>query len=274
MNTENKASEIQVKDALDSIAVIRQVMDRSEVNMNRMGILFLLYGLLNLLNGVISGLFSRFYTGVRNLPLEELTKRVSISSIIHQSITWIIWAVLFVIFIRIRLQMKRSESKYTMYLFDMWGVTLFMPILINIFTPIALHLLSLSTVSVLICTMSFQMLHYGMKCMSMFVTGKLTNKWVMKLISFIMLLLVPVMCCADLSAIGVANESAMDKLGTLGVYSYISDRLGLATYVVIIIYIVMGIVFLVRNRREANGVTKHSGDVSVEAETDDNKCAD
>ncbi len=275
MSNENKnTADIHVQDALDSIAVIRQVLNRSEFNMNRMGILFLLYGLLTLISNIVSSLMSTSYIGEKGLTLEELTRRVSISNTVNFCLIWIIWAVLLFLFIRIRLSMKHTESKYTMHLFDMWGVTLFIPILANIFTPIALRVFSMDMTAVLICNLAFQMLHYGMKCMSLFITGKLTKKWAMMLISIIMLILVPVMCCADLSAIGIADASVMDRLGAEGVYTYIYSRITLATYVIIFIYIIMGIILFVRSRRDSNGLTQHTGDVSVETETDDNKCAD
>ena len=122
----------KVQKAISDIAVIKQTMGKSRVQMKRLSQIFLLYGILQFVivgGRILSWLFWRnmdFY-----ISLEHFLLILQLSYVII-AVPYLIW----------RNELKKIENNYTLYLYDIWGFALFIIptiwlslILLNLFVP-------------------------------------------------------------------------------------------------------------------------------------------
>ena len=114
--SENQHSEENIKTAMEDIALIKRIINHTEINLRRLGWLFLVYGSATLAFLVFQIILT-FYTA-RTSRLEN----VATLSMIMTGLSYVVSIVLFVLFMRKRREIGKSENVYTMRLFDMWGV--------------------------------------------------------------------------------------------------------------------------------------------------------
>ena len=117
----DNSREESVRSAMEDIALIRRMIDHTEINMHRLGWLFLVYGLVFLAYSLFE-LFSTIIVA-RTSTLENAANL----SIILSLLTYVVIAVLFILFLRRRAALVKTETGHTMKLFDLWGVMMFAP---------------------------------------------------------------------------------------------------------------------------------------------------
>lgn len=233
--------EEQVQNALDSIAVIKQMLERSTVNMHKLGVLFLIYGAVTLVSIFLTTAFMVVLTAVAS---------VSTVSIVSHCINGLSIAVtigLFVMFMKKRKEMIRTESSYTMKLYDMWGIVLFGSFVVS--SVISIVATSMSQSGILAGAV-LNIMKYTAVCMCIFFTGHQIENKVLKAVSIIMLCVLPMLFAFDLSAVvGGAEEI----ISLYDAYVYLTARAGLANILTLVVYIVMGIFFIIKNRDNSHG---------------------
>ena len=117
-DSENQSSEENVKNAIEDVALIKRIINHAEINLRRLGWLFLVYGSATLAFLVFDNFLS-FYLA-RTASLQSVTNL----SIILVPLSYAVSIVLFILFIRKRRSIKKAENVYTIKLFDLWGVML------------------------------------------------------------------------------------------------------------------------------------------------------
>ena len=115
-----------MKTAMEDIALIKRIINHAEINLRRLGWLFLVYGSATLAFLAFDGVLS-FYTA-RTASLQSAANL----SIILAAFSYAVSIALFVLFIYKRRSIEKTESVYTMKLFDLWGVMLFAPAALDI----------------------------------------------------------------------------------------------------------------------------------------------
>ena len=117
----DNSREESVRSAMEDIALIRRMIDHTEINMHRLGWLFLVYGLVFFAYRMVE-LFSTVIVA-RTSTLEAAGN----VSIVFSLLTYVVVAVLFVLFLCKRATVVKNESEHTMKLFDLWGIMMFAP---------------------------------------------------------------------------------------------------------------------------------------------------
>ena len=152
---------------MEDIALIRRMIDHTEINMHRLGRLFLVYGLVFL----AYTLFEVFSTVIaaRTATLET-TANVSI---VLSLLTYVVIAVLFVLFLRKRAAIVKTESEHTMKLFDLWGVMMFAPAALDLVISLAAVIAasSMPAISSVLLRVVFSVMKNTALYMCIFFTG-------------------------------------------------------------------------------------------------------
>lgn len=232
--------EEQVQNALDSIAVIKQMLNRSTVNVHKLGVLFLIYGAVTLASSFLTTALMVVLTAVAN---------ISTVNIVSQCINGLSIAVtigLFVMFLKNRKKMIRTENSYTMKLYDMWGIVLFGSFVLS--AIISFAAVSMSQGGIMAGAV-LNIMKYTAVCMCIFFTGHQIENKVLKVVSIVMLCVLPMLFAFDLSPITGSTEIT----SILDAYSYLAARAGLANILTLVVYIVMGIYFIIRDRDNRHG---------------------
>ena len=97
----------------------------------------------------------------------------------------------------------------------------------------------------------FNIMKYAAVCMCIFFTGHYTGSMFMKIISLPLFILLPVICAFGTPFLD--NYSIADIKNVQEIYAYFSTKTSFVSIVLMLIYIVMGIVFLVKQRRQTDG---------------------
>lgn len=247
-STQTVSKEENVKSAIEDIALIKRIIDRSEINMHRLGWLFLVYGLVTFAFTVFRSALTVILSRVLSI------QAVSVLNYIFSGLSLAVMIALFVLFLRKRGSMVKNESVYTMKLFDMWGVMLFVPVVLGL-APMIIGLIGsafgMSEYTVLIYNVVFSIMKYSAVCMCIFFTGHYISSWFMKILSLALFILLPVMSSFSVPFI---DGTSLDTIGSaLELYAYFSVKTALASIILTLVYIVMGIVFLVKQRGSAYG---------------------
>ena len=241
-------AEEDVRTAIEDIAIIRRVIDRSEINLRRLGWLFLSYGAITftlfMLKSILLVILSRM------LSIEAVTTAIYIM----QGLSFAVSVCLFVFFVNMRKEMIRTESKYTMKLYDLWGVMLFVPVVLGL-APVIISLIGsfygASENTSLIYMFVFNIMRYAAVCMCVFFTGHYIGSMFMKIISLPMFILLPVICAFGAPFLDGYSLSTITGLPEL--YAYLTSKITFVSIILLLIYIVMGIVFLIKQRRNTDG---------------------
>ena len=242
---ENKET---LQTAIEDIAIIKRVIDRSEINLRRLGWLFLSYGAVTL-----------GFSLLKSIALIILTRYLSIDAIaitnyIMSGLSLIVTICLFVFFINMRREMIRGESKYTMKLYDLWGVMLFVPVVLGL-APMLIGLIGsffgASSDTPLIYMFVLNIMKYAAVCMCIFFTGHYTGSMFMKIVSLPLFILLPVICA--FGAPFLDNWHIEDMSNVTEFYAYFTTKITFVSIILMLIYVIMGIVFLVKQRRNSDG---------------------
>ena len=183
--SESRISEENVKTAMEDIALIKRIVNHSEINLRRLGWLFLVYGSVTLAFLVFDNILS-FYVA-RTSSLQSAANL----SIILMVLSYAVSITLFILFIRKRRRIEKTENVYTMKLFDLWGVMLFAPV------ALGLLLLLISLVSpsrnIVFGKTLLSFMKYGALCICVFFTGHYIGSRTMKIVAAALFILFPVL---------------------------------------------------------------------------------
>ena len=242
----DNTQEESVRSAMEDIALIRRIIDHTEINMHRLGRLFLVYGLVFLAYSLFE--FVATLIAVHTTSLET-TSNVSI---ILSFLTYAVVAVLFVLFLRKRAAIVKTESEHTMKLYDLWGVIMFVPAALELVLSLAavivgytLPMISIVFIRIALCAIKTTALS-----MCVFFTGHYTGSRVLKTISAVLILLLIALFTFGVSPEGAwmnADNYAAQLAGIAGI------RIRIASFVQILVYIGMGIYCIMKQRGSAHG---------------------
>ncbi len=241
--SENQRSEENVKTAMEDIALIKRIINHAEINLRRLGWLFLVYGstmLAFLVFQIILTLYSSHTAGLQ---------RTATLSIILSALSYAVSITLFILFMRKRRSIAKSENVYTMKLFDLWGVILFAPVALRLI----LLLIGLAVPS---CNIAFgrillSCMKYGALCLCIFFTGHYISSRAMKIIAAVLFILFPF-----LFIIPFPSFEALDynKITTaIEVYAYYDSKASIISLILPFVYIGMGIFSLKKQRGSVYG---------------------
>ena len=240
---ETQSSEENVKNAMDDIALIKRIINHAEINLRRLGWLFLVYGSATLAFLLFDNILT-FYTA-RSGSIQ----RAANLSIILMFLSYAVSITLFVLFIRKRRRIVKSENVYTMKLFDLWGIMLFAPAvleLILVLTNLAAPSRSLAFGKTLLRFMT-----YGALCICIFFTGHYISSRAMKFIAAVLCILFPVLFLIPFPFFDGANLDQTADM--LRVYAYFNAKTGLISLLLPFVYIGMGIFSLKKQRGSIYG---------------------
>lgn len=218
-----------IKAAISDIAVIKQTIEKSKINLQRLSGLFLCMGIVLVCTQILR----------RVAMLIAVNNRLpDIFLYILHLVPYITLTVLFIVFIKMRSGLKQTNNRYTLQLFDMWGIIMFAIPAVTIAISTTGLLLNRNN-GIYLSVMSFissitVMINYAAVITGMIFTGITINKRLLTIIGIILLLAVPLGILVYISRLsGEQNIIA----GILGITSTLC---GIARYV---IFIFMGIYF-------------------------------
>ncbi len=242
----NSSREESVRSAMEDIALIRRMINYSEINMHRLGWLFLVYGLVFL----AYSLFELFSTVIAaHTATLETTASISI---IFSFLTYAVVAVLFVLFLRKRAAIVKTESEYTMKLFDLWGVVMFVPaaleLVIALIGVIAAGRVPMGSVA--LQRVVLEVIKNTALYMCIFLTGQFTGSRFLKIASAVLVILMIALCTCGISpdGTGMSADSYLPQLTAI-----INMRSSIASFIRIFVYLGMGIYCIVKQRGSAHG---------------------
>ena len=239
--SENRHSEENIKTAMEDIALIKRIINHTEINLRRLGWLFLVYGSATLAFLVFKIVLT-FYTA-RTSRLEN----VATLSMIMTGLSYVVSIVLFVLFIRKRREIGKSENVYTMRLFDMWGVMLFAPVVLDLITQ--LIGLAVPSSNPAIGNTVLSCMKYGAVCICIFFTGHYISSPVMKIVAAGLFILFPVLFL--IPSFGTVDP---DEITTaIQVYSYMNTKTNIISLLLPFVYIGMGIFYMKKQRGSVYG---------------------
>ena len=241
---ENQRSEENVKTAMEDIALIKRIINHSEINLRRLGWLFLVYGSATLAFLVFQIVLTSYAARTSDL------QRVTTLSWILTALSYAVSIALFVLFMRKRRSIEKSENVYTMKLFDMWGVMLFAPVVLGfIQTLIGLAVPSSSNMAfgkTLLSCMKF-----GAICICIFFTGHYINSRAMKIIASVLSVLFPVLFLIQIPFWDSMDLNQITR--AVQVYAYLSAKINLISLILPFVYIGMGIFSMKKQRGSVYG---------------------
>ena len=241
--TENQISEGNVKTAMEDIALIKRIINHSEINLRRLGWLFLVYGSATLAFQVIQIVLT-FYTA-----RTASVRSVANLSMILSALSYAVSIALFILFVFKRRSIEKSENVYTMRLFDMWGVMLFAPVVLGLI-PLLISLAVPSSNAAFGNTLLIGM-KYGAICICIFFTGHYINSRAMKLIAAVLFILFPVLLLIPFPSFAAVD---FDEITTaIQVYSYFSAKTNMISLILPFVYIAMGIFSMKKQRGSVYG---------------------
>ena len=239
---ESQRSEESIKTAMEDIALIKRIINHAEINLHRLGWLFLVYGSATLAFQVLRTVLTS-YTA-RTARLES----VAALSIILTAVSYAVSIALFILYMRKRRSIEKNENVYTMRLFDMWGVMLFAPVVLSLI-PMLIGLVAPSW-GIVLWRAVLSCMKYGAVCICIFFTGHYIGSRFLKIVSVVLMILMILLftCGISLSGTGMSENNYFSQLNGM-----ISTRISIATYIQIVVYLVMGIYCIVKQRGSTHG---------------------
>ena len=240
---ENQSNEVSMKTALEDIALIKRIINHAEINLRRLGWLFLVYGLATLAFLAFDNVLS-FYVA-RTASLQS----VSNLSIILMALSYAVSIALFILFIFKRRRIEKNENVYTMKLFDLWGVMLFAPVALEI----VLVLIGLAAPSrnLVFGKTLLSFMKYGAISICVFFTGHYIGSRFMKMIAAVLFILFPALFLIPFPFFdGVDLHETTD---VVRVYAYFNAKNNMISLLLPFVYIGMGIFSLKKQRGSIYG---------------------
>jgi len=241
--SENQGNEANVKTAIEDIALIKRIINHAEINLRRLGWLFLVYGSAILAFLAFDSILS--FVVARTSSLQSSAGL----SIILMTLSYAVSIALFVLFVRKRRNIRQSENVYTMKLFDLWGVMLFAPVAIEI--VLVLIGLAVPSRNIVFGKTLLSFMKYGAICICVFFTGHYIGSRTMMIIAAVLLILFPVLFLIPFPFFDGAelNETA----DMLRVYAYFNAKNNLISLLLPFVYIGMGIYSMKKQRGSVYG---------------------
>ena len=229
--SESRISEENVKTAMEDIALIKHIVNHSEINLRRLGWLFLVYGCATLAFLAFDNILT-FFTA-RTASLQSTANL----SIVLMALSYAVSIALFVLFVRKRRSIKKSENVYTMKLFDLWGVMLFAPVTLEL--VLLLAGLAVPSRNIVFGKTLLSFMKYGAICICVFFTGHYISSRTMKIVAAVLFVLFPALFLVPFPFFDGAalNETA----DVLRVYAYFNAKTGLISLLLPFVYIGLGI---------------------------------
>ena len=241
--SENLRGEGNVKTAMEDIALIKRIVNHAEINLRRLGWLFLVYGSVTLAFLVFQMVLTLYTTRTASL------ERAATLSWILTVLSYAVSIMLFVLFMRKRRSIEKTEDVYTMKLFDMWGVMLFAPVVLELITlliGLAAPSWNLALWNILLSCMK-----YGAICICIFFTGHYISNRTMKIIAAALLILFPILFLIPFPSFGAVD---FDEITTANqVYAYIKVKTNAISLLLPFMYIGMGIFSMKKQRGSVYG---------------------
>ena len=241
--SENQHSEENIKTAMEDIALIKRIINHAEINLRRLGWLFLVYGSATFAFQLFQIVLT-LYTA-RTSSLES----VSTLSIILTALSYAVSIVLFVLFIRKRRKIGKSENVYTMRLFDMWGVMLFAPVVLSLI-PMLIGLVAPSW-GIVLWRAVLSCMKYGAVCICIFFTGHYIGSRTMKTVAAVLVVLFSALYIIPLPY--VAAVDANETTTAIQVYAYLNMKTNMISILLPFVYIGMGIFSMKKQRGSVYG---------------------
>ena len=235
--SENQISEENVKTAMEDIALIKRIINHAEINLRRLGWLFLVYGSAMLAFLVFDNVLS--FCVARTAGLQS----ASSLSIILMVLSYAVSIALFILFVRKRRSIEQSENVYTMKLFDLWGVMLFAPVAVDLI--LVLIGLAVPSRNIVFGKTLLSFMKYGAICICVFYTGHYISSRAMKIIAAVLLILFPVLFLVPFPFFDGADLNET--------YGYFNAKTGLISLLLPFVYIGMGIYSLKKQRGSVYG---------------------
>ncbi len=240
---ENQSSEVNVKTAMEDIALIKRIINHAEINLRRLGWLFLVYGSATLAFLIIDNILTF------SVARTSSAQRVSDLSVVLMILSYVVSITLFVLFMRKRRSIRKTENVYTMKLFDLWGIMLFAPVVLEV----ALVLINLAVPSrnTVFGKTLLSFMKYGAICICVFFTGHYIGSRTMKLIAAVLSVLFPVLFLIPFPFFDGVNLNGTADV--LRVYGYFNAKTNLISLLLPFIYIGMGVYSLKKQRGSVYG---------------------
>ena len=234
--------EESVRSAMEDIALIRRMIDHTEINMHRHGWLFLVYGLVFFAYRMFE-LFSTVIVA-RTSTLEAAGN----VSIVFSLLTYVVVAVLFVLFLCKRATVVKNESEHTMKLFDLWGVMIFAPAALElaIYLTAIIFAESMPVISVALLRFIFSVIKNTALYLCIFFTGHYIGSRFLKIVSTVLILLLLALFTCDISLGGIG-------LSEIQLTGILSSRISIASFIQIFVYLGMGIYCIVKQKGSVHG---------------------
>lgn len=235
--------EESVRSAMEDIALIRRMIDHTEINMHRLGWLFLVYGLVFLTYSLFE-LFSTIIVA-RTSTLENAANL----SIILSLLTYVVIAFLFILFLRRRAALVKTETGHTMKLFDLWGVMMFAPAALEL-VILLVSVIAPDSLSIPMRRIVFSVIKNTALYMCIFFTGHYTGSRFLKIVSAVLIILLFALYTCGISLDETwmsANNFSAQLTGITSI------RISIASFIQIFVYIGMGIYCIVKQRGSVHG---------------------
>ena len=242
----DNSREESVRSAMEDIALIRRMIDHTEINMHRLGWLFLVYGLVFLVYSLVE-LFSTVIAAYTSTL--ETTANVSI---VMSLLTYVVIAVLFVLFLRKRAAIVKTESEHTMKLFDLWGVIMFAPTALELLISLAAVIAGdkMSATSAAMMRIVFGAVKNTALYMCIFFTGHYTGSRFLKIVSAVLILLLIALFTCGISMKETWMSASNFSAELTGI---VNIRISYASFIQIFVYLGMGIYCIVKQRGSVHG---------------------
>jgi hypothetical protein len=239
----NQRSEENVKTAMEDIALIKRIINHAEINLRRLGWLFLVYGSATLAFVAIQIVLT-FYTS-RTAGLES----TATLSIILTALSYAVSITLFILFVLKRRNIQKTENVYTMKLFDLWGVMLFAPVVLE-FIPLLIGL-AVPSLNAAVWKTLLNCMQYGAICICIFFTGHYIGSRTMKTIAAALALLFPLLFLIPFPSFGAVDYNAITT--AIQVYTYLNVKTNMISLLLPFVYIGMGIFSMKKQRGSVYG---------------------
>ena len=241
--SENQNNEVNVKTAMEDIALIKRIINHTEINLRRLGWLFLVFGSATLAFLVFDIILSFFVSRTATLQSSATL------SVILAILSYVVSIALFILFIRKRRSIEQAENVYTMKLFDLWGVMLFAPVALEL--VLMLFGTVLPSRNIVFGKTLLTFMKYGAICICVFFTGHYISSRTMKMIAAVLFILFPVLFLIPFSSFDAVDFNEMITANQF--YAYFNVKTSIISLLLPFVYIGMGIFSLKKQRGSVYG---------------------
>ena len=224
----------QIAIALHNVKIIKDIMQKSKFQLSMLAGLFLWYGALRFSELIIS-MVGNYYAALYS-PATQGTQ----FTLLFRVLNYLIFAGLFVIFLKKRRVVSASQNEYTLSLFDVWGFILFLfpfvkYIISDVYWAFSFYEMDLTA----LVEKDFSALTYGSMMLGLLVTGILLRNRVMRTASILLMLFypfIPILLARAAFGEVLSRSTQSDSLPILIIHRNIGYLLEIITVIVMGIY--------------------------------------